>query len=102
MNSRHIVSSLAVAIALTASAGASQAAPAAAPGYSVNLFAAGPAGTSAANSVMVIGNDVYVGYGNGGNADGSGGAMSTIVEFSQNGQVLGSTTIAGHHDGLTL
>ena len=72
----------------------------AASGYSVSLFAAGPIGTSKVDSVEVIGNDVYVGYGNGGAPDGSGGAMSTIVEFSRTGQDLGSTTVVGHNDGL--
>src|ERR1700722_13364720 len=80
MDSKQIVSSLAIAATLLASTAAATAAPVAAPGYSISVFAAGPTGTSAADSVEVIGNDVYVGYGNGGAPDGSGGAMSTIVE----------------------
>jgi hypothetical protein len=100
MDSKQIVSSLAIAATLLASTAAATAAPVAAPGYSISVFAAGPTGTSAADSVEVIGNDVYVGYGNGGAPDGSGGAMSTIVEFSRTGQELGSTTVAGHNDGL--
>ena len=76
-----IVLSSAIAVALLQSVSA-HADPVAAPGYSVGLFAAGPAGTSAADSVLVIGNDVYVGFGNGGNPDGSNGAVSTIVEFT--------------------
>jgi hypothetical protein len=100
MNSQHMVSLLAVATALAASAGTARADPVAANGYSISLFASGPTGTSAADSVMVIGNDVYVGYGNGGAPDGTGGAMSTIVEFSRSGQLLNSTTITGHNDGL--
>src|SRR5271166_3869621 len=100
MNSQHMVSLLAVVTALAASAGAAHADPVAANGYSISLFASGPTGTSAADSVMVIGNDVYVGYGNGGAPDGSGGAVSTIVEFSRSGQLLNSTTVVGHNDGL--
>jgi hypothetical protein len=49
--------------------------------------------------VVAVGNDVYVGHGNGGNPDGSGGA-STIGEFSRSGQLLASTNVAGHNDGL--
>ena len=100
MISKRIVSLLALASATAASAGGVHADPVVAPGYSVSLFAAGPTGTSNVDSVEVIGNDVYVGYGNGGAPDGSGGAMSTIVEFSRTGQNLGSTTVVGHNDGL--
>jgi hypothetical protein len=94
-----IVSSSAIAVALLQTISA-HAGPVAAPGYGISLFAAGPAGTSAADSVLVVGNDVYVGYGNGGNPDGSGGAVSDIVEFSRSGQVLASTSVTGHNDGL--
>ena len=100
MKSKDIAPRLAVATALMASAGAAYAAPVAAPGYSVSLFAAGPAGTSKVDSVEVVGNKVYVGYGNGGAPDGSGGAISTIAEFSSAGQLLNSTSIVGHNDGL--
>lgn len=79
--------------------GAAQAAPVAAAGYSVSVFANGPAGTSGADSVEVIGNDVYVGYSNGTPKDGTGGT-STIARFSDTGALLGSTTVAGHTDGL--
>ncbi len=94
-----IVSSLAIAAALLQTVSA-HADPIAAAGYNIGLFAAGPAGTSKADSVLAVGNDVYVGYGNGGNPDGSGGAVSTIVEFSRSGQVLASTSVTGHNDGL--
>ena len=39
--------------------------PVAAGGYSVSVFASGPNGTSGADSVEVVGNNVYVGYSNG-------------------------------------
>jgi hypothetical protein len=94
------VSLLAIAAATAMGASAAHADPVAASGYSISLFAAGPAGTSAADSVLTIGNDVYVGFGNGGKPDGSGGAVSTIVEFSRSGHVLASTTVVGHNDGL--
>jgi hypothetical protein len=97
---RFSVSLLALAVAAPVSLATARANPVAAPGYGIGLFAAGPSGTSAADSVLVVGNDVYVGYGNGGNPDGSGGAVSTIVEFGRSGQVLASTTVTGHDDGL--
>jgi hypothetical protein len=99
MDSKQIASSLAIAATLLASTAAATAAPVAAPGYSISVFAAGPAGTSGADSVQVIGNDVYVGYSNGTPKDGSAG-FSTIVEFSRSGQILASTSVAGHNDGL--
>ena len=97
---RQTAALLAIAAATATAVAAAHADPVAASGYSISLFAGGPVGTSAANSVLVVGNDVYVGYGNGGNPDGSGGAVSTIVEFSRSGQVLASTTVTGHNDGL--
>ena len=97
---RQTASLLSIAAATATAVAAAHAALVAASGYNIGLFAAGPAGTSKADSVLVVGNDVYVGYGNGGNPDGSGGAVSTIVEFSRSGQVLASTSVAGHNDGL--
>jgi hypothetical protein len=100
MNSRTIVSTLAITAAMLSGAPAAQADPTAAPGYSISVFAPSLAGTSAADSVEVIGNDVYVGYGNGGAPDGSGGAVSTIAEYNSSGQLLNTTTVVGHNDGL--
>jgi hypothetical protein len=54
MNSRTIVSTLAVAAALLAGTSAAMANPTAAPGYSVSVFAPSLMGTSGANSVEVI------------------------------------------------
>ena len=84
---RQTASLLAIGAATATAVAAAHADPVAASGYGISLFAGGPAGTSAADSVLVVGNDVYVGYGNGGNPDGSGGAVSAIVEFSRSGQV---------------
>jgi hypothetical protein len=72
------------------------------PGYTVRTFANDPAGSSAPDSIAVDGTTVYVGFGNGGAADGSGGAMSTIVQYSVNGQVEQSWTVVGHNDGLKV
>ena len=78
MNSKPIVSTLAISAAFLAGAAAAQADPIAAPGFSVSVFAPSLAGTSKADSVEVIGNDVYVGYGNGGAPDGSGRADADV------------------------
>lgn len=80
------------------------------PGYSVSTFATGPAGTSGADSIEVVGGNIYVGYSNGTPKDGTAyaptdpnfgkPAVSTIVEYNRNGAVIGSTQVAGHTDGL--
>ena len=97
MNNR--IASISLAAASLLAAATAQAAPMAAAGYSIATFAAGPAGTSGADSVEIVGNNVYVGYSNGTPKDGSAG-FSTIVEYSSTGTLLNSTTVAGHTDGL--
>jgi hypothetical protein len=76
-----------------------QASPIASPDFSIATFAAGPAGTSGADSVVTLGNSVYVGYSNGTPKDGSAG-NSTIVQFNAAGAIVNSTSVAGHTDGL--
>lgn len=77
-----------------------QAAPTAASGFSVSVFATAPSGSSAPDSISVVGNNIYVGYGNNGDPTGAGGAASTIAEYNTSGALLNSTTVVGHNDGL--
>jgi hypothetical protein len=93
------VCSVAAALA-TAAAGAAEAVPVGTPGYTVSVFATAPAGSSKPDSIAIACGDVFVGYGNGGNPDGSGGATSTIAKFGPTGSLLGMTTVVGHNDGL--
>jgi hypothetical protein len=81
-------------------AGSAAAAVTVAPGYSLSVFAGPLSGSSAPDSITTAGNDVFVGYGNGGAPDGSGGATSTIAEYSKGGALLGTLTVVGHNDGL--
>jgi hypothetical protein len=76
------------------------AAPTAAPGYTVSVFAGAPGNSSAPDSIAVVGSNVFVGYGNNGAPDGSGGAVSTIAEYSRSGALLGTVNVIGHNDGL--
>jgi hypothetical protein len=96
---KHRGSAGLVAMGAILGAAGAHATPIAAPGYSVTTFAAGPAGTSGADSVVVVGGNVYVGYSNGTPKDGTAG-NSTIVEFNRSGAILNSTSVAGHTDGL--
>lgn len=68
--------------------------------YSVTTFATAPAGLSAPDSVTFSATNVFVGYGNGGAPDGSGGAMSNVVEFDLKGAPIKTFSIVGHNDGL--
>ncbi len=77
-----------------------RAAPTAAPGYALSVFAGPLSGSSAPDSIAVVGQDVFVGYGNGGAPDGSGGAMSTIAEYTNKGTLVRTITVTGHNDGL--
>lgn len=86
-------------IAALAAAPAS-AVPVVSAGYALSVFAAPLAGSSAPDSIATAGGNVFVGYGNGGAPDGSGGAMSTIAEYSKTGALIGTVTVAGHNDGL--
>ncbi|WP_206997916.1 hypothetical protein [Trinickia mobilis] len=72
------------------------------PGFSISVFAKPPAGSSAPDSLAVLDNHIWVGYANGGAPDGSGNAQSQIVEYSRDGNVLRSITVAGHNDGLKV
>ena len=76
--------------------------PAATPPYTLTTFATNPTGLSKPDSIAFNGTDVFVGYGNGGNPDGSGGAMSNIVEYDLSGHQLNNITVAGHNDGLKI
>jgi hypothetical protein len=86
--------------ALFVTAGA-HAAPIAAAGFTLTTFATGTSiGASAPDSITSANGDIYVGYGNGGDPTGANGATSTIARYNANGQLLGTTTVAGHNDGL--
>jgi hypothetical protein len=74
--------------------------PSAVAPYSVSTFAVSESGYSAPDSITFSRNNVFVGYGNGGNPDGSGGAMSTIVKYKMDGTVVTTYPVAGHNDGL--
>lgn len=74
--------------------------PSAVAPYSFSTFAVSENGYSKPDSITFSRNRVFVGYGNGGNPDGSGGAMSTIVMYKMDGTVVKTYTVVGHNDGL--
>ena len=92
--------------ASTAAASASStgvtAAPVVSPPYKLSTFAVSEDGYTDPDSVTFNESNVFIGYGNGGAPDGSGGAMSTIVEYDMTGTVVTTFTVVGHNDGLRI
>jgi hypothetical protein len=70
--------------------------------YKLTVFAKAPAGLSAPDSVAVLGDHVFVGYGDGHLPDGSDGLNSQVVEFRMDGSVVYTYTVPGHNDGLKV
>lgn len=77
-------------------------APTATPPYTFTTFATNPTGVSKPDSITFNASNVFVGYGNNGNPDGSGGAMSNIIEYDMSGHELKNISIVGHNDGLRI
>lgn len=64
-----------------------------------HLFVKAPAGSSAPDSITIGGGSIWVEYGNGASSTGAGG-HSTIVQYSKDGTVENTYTLAGLADGL--
>ncbi len=70
--------------------------------YELKVFANAPKGLSAPDSIAVIGDHVFVGYGDGHLPDGTDNLNSQVVEFDKNGSVVHIYTVPGHSDGLKV
>jgi len=98
-----LASCLALALLLPAAAVAAPLpTPVPSPGFIITVFAGPLAGSTAPDSIAVVGKHVWVAYGNNGNPDGSKGAKSQIVEYNAAGKVKRNLTVTGHNDGLRL
>src|ERR1700756_5655037 len=73
--------------------------PQAAAPYKLSVFAAAPAGLSAPDSVAVLGDRVFIGYGDNHLPDGSDGLNSQVVEYKMDGSIVHIYTVHGHNDG---
>jgi hypothetical protein len=93
-----------IGIALTASVHAQTvpATPQAVSPYQLSVFATAPSGLSAPDSIAVLGDHVFVGYGDGHAPDGSDGKSSQIVEYRMDGSIVRIYTVLGHNDGLKI
>jgi hypothetical protein len=76
--------------------------PTATPPYTVSVFAAAPSGLSAPDSIAVLGDHVFVGYGDGHAPDGSDSLSSQIVDYRPDGSIRDIYTVKGHNDGLKI
>ena len=81
---------------------ASGQAPKAIQGYSVSVFTKGANGNSAPDSIAVLGDRIFIGYGDGNLPDGSDGKSNQIVEYDTKGHRLHAYTVVGHNDGLKV
>jgi hypothetical protein len=70
--------------------------------YELSVFASAPKGLSKPDSVAVVGDHVFVGYGDGNAPDGSDGKSTQIVDYSMDGAVQYTYTVKGHSDGLKV
>ena len=102
---RIVRTATAITIALSATAALprrADAQPVEVAPYTVSTFAQSETGYSDPDSVTFNATNIFIGYGNGGNPDGSGGAMSTIVEYKMDGTLVTKYTVVGHNDGLRI
>jgi hypothetical protein len=72
------------------------------PPYNLTVFAKAPTGLSAPDSIAVLGDRVFVGYGDGHLPDGSDGLNSQVVEYRMDGSLVRVYTVPGHSDGLKV
>ncbi len=91
-----------LAIAASSLIAANALAQSATPPYQLSVFASAPGGSSAPDSIAVIHDHVFVGYGDGNAPDGSDGKSTQIVEYSTDGKVEYTYTVKGHNDGLKV
>ncbi len=71
-------------------------------GFSLSVFAKGPAATSKPDSIIQFGSSVYIGYQNAGEVkDGSvPGVTNAVVQYDLKGNPVKTYTVPGHVDGL--
>jgi hypothetical protein len=99
----HIAPSMMLLFSTLAIPASSQSAPKAVHGYSVSVFAKSVSGQyTKPDSIAVLGDQVYIGYGDGNYLDGADGKSNQIVEYDKSGTVVHVYTVVGHNDGLKV
>ncbi len=70
--------------------------------YKLSVFASAPNGLSKPDSIAVLRDHVFVGYGDGNAPDGSDHKSTQIVEYSMQGVLEHTYSVKGHSDGLKV
>jgi hypothetical protein len=70
--------------------------------YQLSVFASAPSGSSAPDSIAVLRDHVFVGYGDGNLPNGSDGKSTQIVDYAIDGTIKYTYTVKGHNDGLKI
>lgn len=76
--------------------------PTAASPYTLSVFATAPSGLSAPDSVAVLGDHVFIGYGDNHDPGGADGLSSQVVEYRMDGSIVHIYTVVGHNDGVKI
>jgi hypothetical protein len=95
---------LSLTLVLAASAiPATAQAPKAEKGYTISVFAKGVKGKyTAPDSIAVIHNHIFIGYGDNNDPTGADGKSNQIIEYTKEGQLVRIYTVKGHNDGLKM
>lgn len=88
--------------AVSASAQSSPSTPQPVSPYQLSVFATAPSGLSAPDSIAVLHDHVFVGYGDGHDPAGNDGLSSQIVEYTMDGNMVRVFNVLGHSDGLKV
>jgi hypothetical protein len=70
--------------------------------YELSVFASAPKGLSAPDSIAVLRDHVFIGYGDGHDPGGVDGKSTQIVDYAMDGTVRYTYTVKGHSDGLKV
>src|SRR5579863_6437177 len=71
--------------------------------YQLSVFAGGPSnGSTSPDSITVLGDHVFVGYGDGHDPAGIDGKNSEIIEYTMDGTIVHIYSVPGHSDGLKV
>ena len=73
------------------------------PPYQLSVFAGAPSnGSTAPDSIAVLGDHVFVGYGDGHDPAGIDNKNSEIIEYRMDGTIVHIYSVPGHSDGLKV
>ncbi len=100
---QHTVLSVTLLLAASIIPASAQSAPKAEKGYSISVFAKGVDGKyTAPDSIAVLRDHIFIGYGDNNDPTGADGKSNQIVEYTKDGQIIHMYTVVGHNDGLKV